>query len=194
MNKTTRAFSVSAALLMGAAGGAVSGLVSPGPVHAAAAIKTENKELAEAITGAQADASAGRFAEALAKAKVADGIAGKPAALTRAVHQMIVSYAISAKDYNSALAMIERMIAANEGNKNENLKQALSISVLIKNQAKTAEYAGQLGGNLDTETRLYIASTMANAGQYREALAYAAPALQSPNPPEAALRFQQAMP
>jgi tetratricopeptide (TPR) repeat protein len=84
------------------------------------------------------------------------------------------------------------MIAANEGNKAENIKQALSISFMTKNQAKQKEFADQLGTNLDNETRLFIASQMANAGQLKEALTYAAPALQVATPTEAALQFQQA--
>jgi hypothetical protein len=103
-----------------------------------------------------------------------------------------VKYAIEAKDYPSALAQIDKNIAANEGSKVENLKQAMSISFLMKNNTKAQEYAGQLGNNLDTETRLFIASQMANAGQGKEALAYAAPALQG-TPTEAALKFEQAV-
>ena len=189
--KTTRAFSV--ALLMGVAG---SCLVATAPAFAAAApkITIENKALAEAITGAQADAKAGRFTEALAKAKTADGITeGKPAALNPIIHGMIVTYAISAKDYTTALAQIEKNMAANEGNKTENLKQALAISVIVKNKQKMNEYATQLGSNLDADTRLYIAGTMADAGQYKEALEEADPLLKLANPPEAALKFQQAV-
>ena len=57
---------------------------------------------------------AGRFAEALAKAKEADAIPGKPAELSRQIHQMIVAYAMQAKDYPSACAAMEKMIAAGE--------------------------------------------------------------------------------
>ena len=94
---------------------------------------------------------------ALAKAKAADEMPGKPPELARIIRGMIVSYAISAKDYATALAQIEKNIAANEGNRNENLKQALSISVLMNNKAKVSEYIDRLGDNLDPDTRLYIA-------------------------------------
>lgn len=189
--KTARALST--ALMFGAAAIGTAGLISSHPASAAPAVTTENKALADAIKGAQDDYKAGRFAEALAKAKEADAIReGKPAALNPIIHGMIVTYAISAKDYATALAQVDKNIAANEGNKNENLKQALSISVLMKNNAKVQEYAGLLGSNLDNDTRLYIASQMANAGQLKEALAYAAPALQVATPSEAALQFQQA--
>jgi tetratricopeptide (TPR) repeat protein len=190
--KTTRA--LSATLFLGAAAITAAGLMSSAPAYAAPATETKNKALVDAINGAQADFKAGRFAEALAKAKEADAIReDKPAALNPVIHGMIVKYAIEAKDYASALAQIDKNIAANEGNKTENIKQALSISFVMKNNAKAQEYAAQLGNNLDNETRLYIASQMANAGQYKEALAYAAPALQGGMPSEAALKFQQAI-
>ncbi len=192
MNKTTRA--ISAALLMGASVVA-SGLVAGTPAYAAAApaFKLDNKDKAlyDAVTGAQADARAGRYPEAIAKAKQADGLPNKPAGLSPALHQMILGWAVQAKDYNGALDQVEKMIAANEGNKTENLKQALAISFMTKNQAKQKQYADQLGGNLDNETRLAIASQMANAGQFKEALTYAQPALEG-NVSEAALKFQQA--
>src|SRR5580704_11802539 len=108
------------ALMLGAAVGAAMSLGPSTPAYSAAAIKIENKALADAINGAQADAKAGRYADALAKAKAADGIAGKPASLTLQVHQMIVAYAIQAKNYNDALAQLDKMIAANEGDKNKN--------------------------------------------------------------------------
>jgi predicted Zn-dependent protease len=68
----------------------------------------------------------------------------------------------------------------------------MGISFLMKDNAKAKAYSDQLGGNLDNETRLFIASQMAAAGQNKEALAYAAPALQG-SPTEAALKFQQAV-
>ena len=188
--KMTRA--LSATLFLGTAAIAVAGMTPFAPAYGAPALTTDNKALADAINGMKADAAAGRFAEALAKAKTADGITPKPAELTRAVHQAIVSYAISAKDYNSALVQIDKMIAANEGNKNENLKQGLGIAISMKNNAKAKEYSDQLGNNLDNETRLYIASQMANSGDAKGALAYAQPALQG-TPSEAGLKFQQAL-
>ncbi len=187
--------SLSAAFLMSAAIFAASGLVSSTPLYAAAAIKlpADNKPLADAVVGAQADFKAGRFAEALTKAKAADGMSGKPPELTRIIHGMIISYAISAKDYPTALAQIDKNIAANEGNKTENLTQALSVANMMNNKAKVTEYANQLGTNLNPDTRLFIAGQMASAGQYKEALAQADPLLQAANPPESALKFQQAV-
>jgi len=188
---------LSAAFLMSAAVLVASGLSSFTPAYAAAApaikLPADNKPLADAVIGAQADFKAMRFAEALAKAKAADGMSGKPPELARIIHGMIISYAIAGKDYPAALAQIDKNIAANEGNKTENLKQALSVANQMQNKAKVAEYAGQLGNNLDPDTRLYIAGQLMNAGQYKEALAEADPLIHAPNPPEAALKFQQAV-
>jgi hypothetical protein len=193
MNRsTTRA--LLATLFLGTTAIAAAGLTTFTPAHAAAAgTETKNKALVDALNGAQADYKAGRFADALAKAKVADSIKeDKPQAINLAIHGMIVKYALDAKDYASALAQIDKNIAANEGNKTENIKQAMGISFLMKDNAKAKQYSDQLGGNLDNETRLFIASQMAAAGQNKEALAYAAPALQG-SPSEAALKFQQAV-
>ena len=192
--KTTRA--LSAAFLLGTAAFTASALVSTTPANAAAAptikLPAENKALADAVNAALTDARQMRWAEALAKAKEADAMPGKPAELTRALHGLIVSYAISAKDYPAALAQIDKNIAANEGNKTENLKQALSVANMMNDKAKVQQYASALGGNLDNDTRLFIANQMAAAGQTKEALDYAQPALQG-NPTEAALKFEQAL-
>src|SRR5712671_100383 len=174
-SKITR--TLSAAFLMSAAVLVASGLSSFTPAYAAAApaikLPADNKPLADAVVGAQADFKAGRFAEALTKAKAADGMSGKPPELTRIIHGMIISYAISAKDYPTALAQIDKNIAANEGNKTENLTQALSVANMMNNKAKMAEYAAQLGNSLDPDTRLYMAGEMMKAGQFKEALAQA---------------------
>jgi len=185
-----------AAFLMGAAITLGSTVVTTAPAVAAAApafkIPADNKPLADAVTTAINDAKAGRYAEAIASAKRADAMPGKPQGLGPALHQMIIGWGVQSKDYNTALDEVEKMIAANEGNKNENIKQALSISFAAGNKAKQKQYADALGNNLDNETRLFIANSLAQAGQYKEALAYAAPALEG-NASEAALKFKQAV-
>jgi len=148
--------------------------------------------LAAAIIGAQNNAKAGRYTEALAKAKVADGIQGKPQDLTRAVHQMVVSYAVSAKDYASALAMIDRMISTNEGNKPDLLGQAFAISLQSGNQAKANAYADQMGNNKTPQTRLILASAYAKAKKYKEAIEEVQPLLSGGQPREDLLLFLQA--
>jgi predicted Zn-dependent protease len=189
MNPTNRA--LAAALSFGIAAFAFSGAMAPAPVRAAGLV-VENKALVDAINGAQADAKAGRYADALAKAKVADGIAGKPAQLTRQVHQMVVAYAVSAKDYNSALAMIDKMIAAKEGNSGELLGQAFAISLQAGNQAKASAYAGQMGTNKTPQVRLILASGYAKAKKYKEAIEEVQPLLSGGQPREDLLLFLQA--
>ena len=191
---TTRA--IAAALLVGAAATMTSSLTVTAPANAAAAptfkIPADNKPLADAVTGAMNDAKAGRYDQAVAKAKQADGMPGKPAGMAPFLHQMIVGWAVQGKDYNTALEQYDKMIAANEGNKAENIKNALAVSFTAKNAAKQKQYADMMGNNMDSETRLFIASQMAASGQLKEALAYAQPALEN-NPTEAALKFKQAV-
>jgi hypothetical protein len=159
----------------------------------AAAINTKNEALVKAINDAQAAAKAQNWAVALQKAKEADAIKDdKPASLNPIIHQMIVSYAINARDFGAAMAQLDKNIAAGEGNKNENLKQGLGVAISAKNKEKTDQYAKELGNNLDNETRLFIASTMMNSGQLKESLEYAKPALEG-NASEAALKFEQAV-
>lgn len=189
--KSTRAILTASA--MGVAAAALSHFAMPAPAHAAAAIITKNEALVKAIKDAQTAAAAQRWADALAAAKAADAIKeDKPAQLNLDIHKMIVSFAVNARDYATAMAQLDKNIAAGEGSKLENLKTALAISITAKDKAKTDQYAKELGTNLDNETRLFIASQMANAGQLREALDYAKPALEN-NASEAALKFEQAI-
>jgi hypothetical protein len=188
--KTTRA--ISTALAIGIATAVVSTWIAPAPAMAAA-INTKNEALVKAINDAQAAAKAQNWAVALQKAKEADAIKDdKPASLNPIIHQMIVSYAINARDFGAAMAQLDKNIAAGEGNKNENLKQGLGVAISAKNKEKTDQYAKELGNNLDNETRLFIASTMMNSGQLKESLEYAKPALEG-NASEAALKFEQAV-
>ena len=174
---------LAAALLLGVAVNAADTIVSTAPARAAQALRVENKALVEAVNGAQADAKAGKYAEALEKAKAADAIQGKPAQLTRQIHQMIVAYALQAKNYNEALAMLDKMIASGEGDKNKNLTDALGISLQIRNQERANGYIAQLGSNLNPQTRLFIAQGYVRAKRYKEALEMVAPLRSQPSEP-----------
>jgi len=188
--KTTRA--ITAALALGVATAALSTWIAPAPAMAAA-INTKNEALVKAINDAQSAAKAQNWTIALQKAKEADAIRDdKPAALNPIIHEMIVSYAINARDFATAMAQLDKNIATGEGNKLQNLKQALGVAITAKNKEKTDQYAKELGSNLDNETRLFIASQMMNAGQLKESLEYAKPALEG-NASEAALKFEQAV-
>jgi hypothetical protein len=66
---------------------------------------------------------AGNYVEGIAKAREADAFPGKPPHLGEELHKMIVRYAISAMDYATALTELDKMIAAGEGDMEENLKR-----------------------------------------------------------------------
>jgi len=136
------------------------------------------------LARAKAAAAAGRFAEALAKAKEADAIQGKPASLIPAIHGMIVSYAISAKDYPSAFAQLDKMIASNEGDKAKNLSDAMGLALQTNNQPKVESYKTALGNNLTPQVRLVIASGYVKAKKYKEAVEEVQPLMPNGQPAE----------
>jgi hypothetical protein len=177
--KTTRA--LSAALLLGTSALAAANFVSLHQAFAAPLI-VENKALVDAVKGAQDANKAGRYPEALAKAKEADAIQGKPAELTRQIHQMIVAYAISAKDYPSAFAQLDKMIAANEGDKAKNLSDAMGLALQTNNQPKVESYKTALGNNLTPQVRLVIASGYAKAKKYKDAVEEVQPLMPNGQP------------
>jgi len=185
---TTRA--ISAAFALGVAAAALSVVSAPA---SAAGLQTKNEALVKAITDMNNAARAQNWTVALEKAKEADAIKDdKPAALNAPIHAMIISAAINAHDYATAMGQLDKEIASGEGNKAQNLKTALGVAIMAKNKEKTDQYAKELGGNLDTETRLFIASNMMNSGQLKEALDYAKPALEG-NASEPALKFEEAL-
>src|SRR5262249_28081708 len=118
-----------------------------------------------------------------------DGMGGKPAELTRQIHTKIIGLAINAKDYNSALAQIDKSIAAKEGDQNALLGQAMNISLTTGNKEAQAKYQAQLGNNLSPQARLVIADGQRKAKQYNEALATVQPLMQVDKPAEDVLRF-----
>ncbi len=160
---------------------------------AAPSFKIENKALADAVSGAQNAAKAGNYAEAIAKAKEADAIQGKPPQLGPLLHGMIVSWAQSAKNYPEALAMIDRMIASKEGNRDDLLAQGWSIATQAGNTAKRDAYTQALGTNLTPQARLAMASEMAKSKQHKQAIDWVQPLLvPGQQPREDVLRFLQA--
>src|SRR5215469_5364560 len=155
--KTTRA--ISAAFALGVAAAALSAVSVPTTASAAAGgLQTKNEALVKAINDMNAAARAQNWTEALQKAKEADAIKDdKPTALNAPIHEMIVTAAINAKDYATAMAQIDKNIAAKEGDRTKSLEQALGVAIVAKNKEKTDQYAKDLGGNLSNETRLFIA-------------------------------------
>src|SRR5205823_6640477 len=80
----------------------------------------------------------GRFTEALAKAKTADGFPGRPPELAPIIHQMIVAYAVAAKDYSSALAELDEMAAAGEGNQEFIGRQRAQLKLFLSRRESPA--------------------------------------------------------
>lgn len=160
---------------------------------AAPSFKIENKALADAVNASQAAAKAGNFAEAIAKAKEADAFQGKPPQLGPLLHQQIIAWAQQSKNYPEALAMIDKMLASKEGDRNQLLAQGWSISTAAGNTAKRDVYTQQLGTNLTPDARLAMASEMAKGKQYKQAIDMVQPLLEpGKQPREDVLKFVQA--
>ena len=160
---------------------------------AAPQFKIENKALADAVNAAQQAAKAGNFAEAIAKAKEADAFQGKPPQLGPLLHQQIIAWAQQSKNYNEALAMIDKMLASKEGKRDDLLAQGWSISTQAGNTQKRDVYTQQLGTNLTPEARLAMASEMAKSKQYKQAIDWVQPLLEpGKQPREDVLKFVQA--
>jgi hypothetical protein len=181
------------AIAIGFSAFVASTLVPGDEAGAAPAFKIENKALADAVTASQNAAKANNYAEALAKAKEADAIQGKPPQLTILLHQQIISYAQQAKNYNEALAMIDKMLASKEGKQDELLAQGWSIANQAGNTQKRDVYTERLGTNLTPQARLAMASEMAKSKQYKQAIDWVQPLLQpGTTPREDVLKFVQA--
>jgi hypothetical protein len=102
----------------------------------APALKIENNALADAVNAAQIAGKAGNYAEAIAKAREANALPNKPPQLGPILHRQILGWAIQAKDYVTAIAELDMMIAAGVGNREalvelrEQLKSGLAPSKL----------------------------------------------------------------
>src|SRR5262245_22846994 len=160
---------------------------------AAPTFKIENKALADAVNAVQAAAKAGNYTEAIAKAQEADAFQGKPVQLGPLLPAQIVPWAQTSKNYNEALAMIDKMIASKEGKQDELLAQGWSIATQAGNSAKRDAYTQALGTNLTPQARLAMASEMTKNKQYKQAIDWVQPLLQDGKQPrEDVLRFVQA--
>lgn len=160
---------------------------------AAPQFKIENKALADAVNAAQSAAKAGNYPEAIAKAKEADAFQGKPPQLGPLLHQQIVAWAQASKNYNEALAMIDKMIATKEGKQDELLAQGWSIATQAGNTQKRDAYTAALGTNLTPAARLAMASELTKGKQYKQAIDMVQPLLEpGKQPREDVLKFIQA--
>jgi hypothetical protein len=89
--------------------------------------------------------------------------------------------------------MIDKMLASKEGDRSQLLAQGWSIATAAGNTQKREVYTQALGTNLTPEARLAMASEMAKAKQYKQAIDYVQPLLEGgKQPSELVLRFLQA--
>jgi hypothetical protein len=128
-------------------------LASPAP-----SFKIEDRALADAINAAQNAAKAGNFAEAITKAREADSFPNKPPALGPLLHGQIYawiySWALQSKDYTTAIAELDMMLAAGEGNREQIIelqKQLRSGSIPSPPCSKSGPRAVADGGILRFE-------------------------------------------
>jgi len=159
--KTTRALSLG--FFLGTA--SVFGLALAASTPALAQ-KITNPAIGKPLQEAQALASAGNFKGALAKAREADAVGGKSGAEAAAINQLIAYYAVQAGDSATALATFDKMIASGQGNRQENLKNAMSMALKMGNTQRAVGYANQMGGGDQT----LIAQAYYQAGNFKEAI------------------------
>jgi lipopolysaccharide biosynthesis regulator YciM len=169
-SKTTR--TIAGAIL----GGAVAFC---GTAYAAQTIT--NRAVGVPLQAAVEAQKAGNTGVCIAKAQEADKVAGKSAYESTVINQLITACAIQAGNNQLALTMLDKMIAAGQGNKTENLKQAMNISLRMKNNAKAQQYLNQLGG-AGGNAALLMGQAQYQAGNYDEAIRLARPMLQQGTP------------
>ena len=183
--RSTRAFA--AMLLVGVVAVSTTGLVSPA-LAAAAGLKITDKAVGEPMQDAQKAAASGQYKEAVDDLKKAEA-ASKDRATTVVIHTMMLAYALQGKDNAVAAALVDRMLAAGEGDKQKNLQAGLNLALQMKNTAKAAEYQKQLGGN----SAIYVAQAYFQGGDYKAALATAKPLLQNGTPSQDLLQLLAAI-
>ena len=160
--KTIR--TLAAVLLLGGATALVAEIVSVTP--AGAAITRE--EVGEPLEEAQALANGGQWAAALEKVREADAAPNKNAEESAAVNQLMAYYATQARNYNVALTAYDRMIAAGQGNRTQNLRTAMRIALNARNSQRTIQYAQQLGNAMNAADRALVAQAHFQSGNFRQ--------------------------
>lgn len=117
----------------------------------------------------------------IAKAQEAGAVKGKTAYESMVINQLITACAIQGGNNRLALATLDKMIAAGQGNRTENLKQAMNISLRLKDNARAQRYLKELGGSAG-DAALLLAQAEYQAGNYREAVRLARPLLRGGRP------------
>jgi len=160
--KTIR--TLAAVLLLGGVMALVTDIVSVTPADAA----ITREEVGGPLEEAQALANGGQWAAALEKVREADAAPNKNAEESAAINQLMAYYASQARNYNAALTAYDRMIAAGQGNRTQNLRTAMRIALNARNSQRAIQYAQRLGDAMNAADRALVAQAHYLSGNFRQ--------------------------
>ena len=155
---------LAAVLLLGGVMALVTDIVSVTPADAA----ITREEVGGPLEEAQALANGGQWAAALEKVREADAAPNKNAEESAAINQLMAYYASQARNYNAALTAYDRMIAAGQGNRTQNLRTAMRIALNARNSQRAIQYAQQLGNAMNAADRALVAQAHYLSGNFRQ--------------------------
>ena len=151
-------------LLLGGVMALVTEIVSVTPADAA----ITREEVGGPLEEAQALANGGQWAAALEKVREADAAPNKNAEESAAVNQLMAYYASQARNFNAALTAYDRMIAAGQGNRTQNLRTAMRIALNARNSQRAIQYGQQLGNAMNAADRALVAQAYYLSGNFRQ--------------------------
>lgn len=155
---------LAAVLLLGGVMALVTDIVSVTPADAA----ITREEVGGPLEEAQALANGGQWAAALEKVREADAAPNKNAEESAAINQLMAYYASQARNYNAALTAYDRMIAAGQGNRTQNLRTAMRIALNARNSQRAIQYAQRLGNAMNAADRALVAQAYYLSGNFRQ--------------------------
>jgi tetratricopeptide (TPR) repeat protein len=168
--------------------GAVALVSTAGP--ASAQLEITNPDLAAPVQEATTAATAGNYTAAIAAMRRAEQVAGITGAERAFIQQSILAYLVQARQYPQALTQVEAMLAANIGNRNQNLESALRLSLNTGNTAKAEQYAQQLGRPGDIA--IFSAQAAYDRGDHDECIRLATPLAAGNQPAQGVLQLLSA--
>lgn len=153
------------------------------PVFAAKAAETQkvSAKVGKPLKQARELMDAKKWKEALAKTKEAAAIEGKNPTEDAIINEMLAFCMVNLKDYASAVAVYETMLAAGQFKKEDEPKRILTMSQIyfsLKNFPKAIElgerYLKAAGGDLEVMRQIsqayYVQNNFAKAGDYAQRL------------------------
>ncbi len=161
---------------------AIAPLVSQ-PVFAAKAAETQkvSSKVGKPLKQARELMDAKKWKEALAKTREAAAVEGKNSTEDALINEMLAFCMINLKDYASAVAVYETMLAGGQFKKEDEPKRVLTMSQIyfsLKNYPKSIElgerYLKVASGDLDVIRQVsqayYLQNNFAKAGEYAQRL------------------------